>query len=61
MGLAEGDGESQGQVGNGGRGHGLVPLLHQQPEVTGLEDSGGGTPTPEHREFIALDLGRALS
>ena len=61
MGWAEGGGESQCPPGDGGWRHGPVPLLHQQLEGPGRKDAGGSTPTLEHREFTALDLGHDLS
>ena len=42
------------------RGHGPVPLLHQQPGRPGREVAFGRSQPLEHREFTALDLGRDL-
>ena len=42
------------------RGHGPVPLLHQQPGRPGREVAFGRSQPLEHLEFTALDLGRDL-
>ena len=42
------------------RGHGPVPLLHQQPGRPSREVAFGRSQPLEHREFTALDLGPDL-
>ena len=57
---AQGGGENHRPPGDVRRGHGPVPLLHQQPGRPGREVAFGRSQPLEHREFTALDLGRDL-
>ena len=57
---AQGGGEITARREDVRRGHGPVPLLHQQPGRPGREVAFGRSQPLEHREFTALDLGRDL-